>query len=259
MFLGVLGKIFSNTQASEKYSQFLFDEFIKSKNARAVLKIATEYEKNNKLSAAEIQDGKEKTVQKMASYLQSKDNITEKELAAYKFFVGCLSISDNERQQFLKICTDKLSTSISNNRSFPVAGPNKVSLPIMLKNGEQIQYRAKAIYLKKTKKTVGVNFAGPVASIRICKGVKYRIGSMNIQRKTVEGYDKSDEGIFYITNYRIGFLGQKQFSFDLKKLVSIQNGEAGILLYKQGRENPFMIALDNYDAPCEILSNLLNQ
>ncbi len=279
MFLGFLGKMFSDSQSSGDYPQLLFDEFIRTKNANALCKVMDEYKQQHQLSDDELLKENKKAVHKMGTYLKSKDDLLDTELEAYRSFVLGLAITDEEKQHLLKMAFNKkpkipalpqkaIASPIPNPKTpapskkvvaAPIPGPNRVSLPIVLKNGEQVQYRAKAIYLKKTKKTVGVNFAGPVASIRICKGVRYRIGSMSVQRQTIENYDRSDQGIFYITNKRIGYFGQKQFSFDLKKLVSIQNGDAGLLIYKEGRENPFMIALDNYDAPCEIISNLLNQ
>lgn len=279
MFLGFLGKMFSGSQSSGDYPQLLFDEFIRTKNASALYKIMDDFKQQHQLSDNELLKENKKAVHKIGTYLKAKENLSDTELEAYRLFVLGLAITDVEKQYLLNMAINKKTTApvpsqkpitppIPNAKPHspspktivaPIPGPNRVSLPIVLKNGEQVQYRAKAIYLKKTKKTVGVNFAGPVASIRICKGVRYRIGSMSIQRQTIENYDRSDQGIFYITNKRIGYFGQKQFSFDLNKLVSIQNGDAGLLIYKDGRENPFMIALDNYDAPCEIISNLLNQ
>lgn len=278
MFLGFLGKMFSGSQSSGDYPQLLFDEFIRTKNVNSLCKVMDEYKQQYQLSDEELLKENKKAVHKIGTYLKSKKDILDTELEAYRSFVLGLAITNEEKQHLLKMAFNKptppvpsqktIATPIPNPKSpapskkvvaAPIPGPNQVSLPIVLKNGEQVQYRAKAIYLKKTKKTVGVNFAGPVVSFRICKGVRYRLGSMSVQRQTLENYDRSDQGIFYITNKRIGYFGQKQFSFDLKKLVSIQNGDAGLLIYKDGRENPFMIALDNYDAPCEIISNLLNQ
>ena len=259
MFLGFLGKLFSNSELIEKYANLLFDEFIANKNAKAALDKAAEFARQNKMSTDEVNDGKKKAAEKINDYLPTVDNLSENDLSQLKELVDNIPLQEDKKRRILKSALNRQLIVMADRGELHEFDKSKMPLPIQYKQGEKLHYLEGAINVKKKKKTVGVNFAGPVASIRICKGVRYRLGSMSVQRQTVDSYDMSDEGIFYITNMRIGFLGKTQFSFNLNKLVSIQNGEAGLLIYKEGRQNPFMIALDDYDVPCTILSALLNQ
>lgn len=59
----------------------------------------------------------------------------------------------------------------------------------------------------KTKSYKTVNYRGITTSIKICKGVRYRLGSISPTRETNEFWEDEDYGKFFITNQRIGFLG----------------------------------------------------
>lgn len=259
MFLGFLGKLFSNSQLIEEYANVLFDEFLANNNAKAALDKAAEFARRNHMSIGEVDDGNKQAAEKFNNYLPTVENLSENDLSELKELVDNIPLQEDQKRRILKSALNRQLVVMADRGELHEFDKSKMPLPIQYKQGEKLHYLEGAINVKKKKKTVGVNFAGPVASIRICKGVRYRLGSMSIQRQTVDSYDMSDEGVFYITNMRIGFLGKTQFSFNLNKLVSIQNGEAGLLIYKEGRQNPFMIALDDYDVPCTILSALLNQ
>ena len=112
--------------------------------------------------------------------------------------------------------------------------------------------------LKRTTKRY--NYAGPTASIRIAKGIRYRLGSIAIQPIKEDYLLTEDIGVFYITNIKIGFIGEKKhFSVNLNKVFSIDLSENGLRIFKEGRENPFMLFLEDYQVPLCIMSFLLNR
>lgn len=99
-----------------------------------------------------------------------------------------------------------------------------------------------------------------MASIKICKGLRYRIGSVHVSRSVEEFWTVEDTGTFWISNMRIGFIGDtKNFVFPLAKLLSLTDGESGLNIFKEGRTNPFIVSMPDYELPCAILSKLINE
>lgn len=260
MFLDKLLGFFTTRKLEVKqYADVLLDAYSQKKTANASLTTALEFAKKNNMNDSEIKEGQEKFAEELEFHLMTVEDMTEREMEETGDLINSLSLGSNKKNKLLKMALDRYLILQALNGTPHEFNKEKMPLPIVYKNGEKLYYLHAAINVKKQKKTVGVNFSGPVMSFRICKGLRYRVGSMNVSRETVESYDMSDQGMFYITNMRIGFLGKTQFSFGLNKLVSIQNGDAGLLFYKEGRQNPFMISFDDYDVPCTILSCLLNQ
>ena len=259
MFLDNIFGLFANDKLVNDFQNILFNELVQKHDASIALSKAMYFAEQNNMSGLEIKRGKLKFAQGIESFMERLNGISASDMEELVNLIKSFRLGENEEQETLKLALKKCLILMAQQGTPYEFDKNEIPLSIVYKNGEKLYYAHSAINVKKRKKTVGAYFSGPVGSIQICKGLKYRVGSMNVSRKTVESYDTSDKGIFYITNMRIGYLGNTQFSFELKKLVSIQNGEAGLLIYKQGRENPFMVAFDDYDAPCSILSCLLNQ
>lgn len=250
---------FADNKKVSAYSDTILNEFEQHRNSGLALDASSRFAIENKMSNDEIKIGREQAANKLEFRFKKLTDITERDFDEVTKLFNNLHLEPTRKNEIFKNLFKHYLLLMAGKGTPHEFDKTKMPLSIVYKNGEKLYFLGNAINVKKRKKTVGVNFAGPVASIRICKGVRYRIGSMNVQRQTVENYDNSDQGMFYITNMRIGYLGKTQFSFNLNKLVSLQNGEAGLLLYKEGRQNPFMIALDDYDVPCTILSTLLNQ
>ena len=95
-------------------------------------------------------------------------------------------------------------------------------LNILPKKNELLHWVCAANTLKYKTQTTRINYSGPRASIRICKGVSYRIGSVSPQVIKQEVLTATDNGKFWVSNQRIGFLGERSnFSMPIGKLLSI--------------------------------------
>ena len=69
-----------------------------------------------------------------------------------------------------------------------------------------------------------------------------------------------DTGYFYITSERVGFHGQrKQFTIALNKIISVELRPEGLFLFKDGRELPFILTLNDYEVPLRMTSLLLGR
>ncbi|MGH7157357.1 MAG: hypothetical protein ACREGG_04595 [Candidatus Saccharimonadales bacterium] len=130
---------------------------------------------------------------------------------------------------------------------------------VIFKPSEVLHWACPAA-LKKYKRVVTrVGYAGPRASIRIAKGLSYRVGSYKVSAQSKEVLITEDTGPFWITNQRIGFTGQrKNFVINLNKILHFELTPYGLVIAKEGRENPYLVQLDDYEVPAAVISHLLN-
>ena len=90
--------------------------------------------------------------------------------------------------------------------------------------------------------------------------MRYRVGSLKVAPQTREIMVDEDRGNFWLTNLRIGFLGsRKNFSLAYDKILSFELYRDGISIHKEGRENPYIIGLNEVEVPAAILSYILNK
>ena len=146
----------------------------------------------------------------------------------------------------------------NNNLTLPELDNDTIELP--LKKNE-IAHLADYSHLRKiVTRTQKVGYAGPAVSFKICKGVRYRAGLFDVGKTTSTTIDTIDEGIFYITNKRIAFVGNtKNFSYPISKIIKAEMTSNGILIQKENTVNPQIVALDEYELPLSILSMLMNE
>ena len=84
-------------------------------------------------------------------------------------------------------------------------------------------------------------------SFRIAKGVRYHVGGSRGHLVKDEHYVVTSAGSFIITNQRVLLrpsAGNKPVSIDLKKILSYNCYENGLIIYKDGREKGFLFVLD---------------
>lgn len=122
-----------------------------------------------------------------------------------------------------------------------------VPVPVNLQRTEICHAVASARWLETRTRTERINYAGPVASIRICKGLRYRVGSVQVQRITREELTHIDDGTVYITNKRLIFDGlKKNTTIRLSGILSFTPYSDGVVVEKaSGR--PVHLVLSNTD------------
>lgn len=133
------------------------------------------------------------------------------------------------------------------------------TLGVVLKKGETLHWACGATFMKRKRVPQRVGYRGISASIKIMKGVKYRVGSFNVGFRSSQVLQRDDAGILWLTSQRIGFKGpHKHFSVPYKNIGSFEIAEGTLQIFKEGRENPYLICLSDYDVPCSILSLIVN-
>lgn len=131
---------------------------------------------------------------------------------------------------------------------------------IIFKEDEVLHWAVAGYFLKRKKITTRVNYGGFTGSVRIMKGLSYRVGSVGVQRVSSEILDREDSGMFYVTNQRIGYMGyRKQFSFPFKKIGALELRGDGLHIFKDGKEAPYILELRDYEVALSVASFLMNK
>ena len=129
-----------------------------------------------------------------------------------------------------------------------------------LEKNEKCYFQTSCEWFEKRTVTQRINYSGPTASIKIMKGVRYRVGSIKPQRVTSEEWKKIDSGTMYLTSKRVIFLGQsKSLNIKLAKILSFTPYSDGVELTKDAGRNPLIMFPTNSDIFSVILSRLLNE
>jgi hypothetical protein len=110
-----------------------------------------------------------------------------------------------------------------------------VATPILLTRGETCHFTAPVVKHSEMRVvTKRVNYSGPVASIRIMKGLRWRVGSISAHRVTQDVLTHVDTGALYITNKKLFFQGgRKNTSIALSKIVQFKVYKDGLEIDKQ--------------------------
>lgn len=85
-----------------------------------------------------------------------------------------------------------------------------LAVPVLLKRNEECHFAGRAGHHQIKTVTKRINYGGVSASFKIMKGVRYRTGSMAVQRVTSDVMTQLDTGNLYITSSRLLFDGEKK-------------------------------------------------
>jgi hypothetical protein len=136
----------------------------------------------------------------------------------------------------------------------------KEDLDIIFKENEVLHWASPGSLKKYKNTSKKINYYGPAGSVKIIKGIQYRVGSIDYQVSNTEELVVDDVGTFWITNDRIGFKGnRKSISFPHNKLHIFEIRPEGLFIFKEGREKPYIFELHDYEVPAMIVSHLLNK
>jgi hypothetical protein len=85
-----------------------------------------------------------------------------------------------------------------------------VPVSILLKRAEVCHFAGTAAYHRIKTVTKRIDYGGPTASIGLMKGVRWRLGSITVQRVTTDLMTQLDTGTLYLTSARLLFDGAKK-------------------------------------------------
>ena len=221
---------------------------------------------------------------KILDQIKKENNLTDKDvekynLAGFKTFFDKITddsrITEEERKELVKIYsdlnlpTDKLAYNQNDfNKYYTLHLIDEGKLPtidvpnlnVNLKTDEKLHYINKAFIVKNKSVTKGYNYSGFSGSIKIAKGIRYRVGSIKVAPQKVNVMMTDDVGTFYLTTENLGYIGlNKHFSMPYEKISSIDIRDGFLYLYKKGKEGPFIISMDDFELPIAITSFKINE
>jgi len=114
-----------------------------------------------------------------------------------------------------------------------------VAAPIRLQSGESCYFAAPATWLEYRKQSTTVGYYNQGVSLRVMRGVYYRVGASRPRRITSEGLTALDSGEIYISNKRVIFNGaRRNLTLKLDSLIAFQPFTDGFALEKASGKSP---------------------
>ena len=129
---------------------------------------------------------------------------------------------------------------------------------ISLQKGEVLHYENKCSWYENRTITKSIGYHGLAGSFRIAKGIRYRVGNINLQRVKEDKLLEIDRGNVFITNKRIIFMGSKlNKNIKYSSILSITPYSDGVGIEKDAGKSPILICNDA-DTMARILARLNN-
>jgi len=126
------------------------------------------------------------------------------------------------------------------------------SCDLILQKNEICHYSALVDLIEEKRKSHYVGGSRGV-SVRIVKGLSYRVGGFKGERVTEEYNEITDNGRLYITNKRVVFSGNKKsVAYPLKSIVVIQKFGNAIQFKKENEAKPKYFGINMDEAIEEI-------
>jgi hypothetical protein len=117
--------------------------------------------------------------------------------------------------------------------------PSKMNTNVILNQNEQFVYSIPDVTFSEPRSVRDITGAYGGPTIRITKGLSWRMGGFKARSESHEELRTIDKGNLTITNKRLIFTGTvKNSSIELKKILSIEPYKDGIALNKEGKQRP---------------------
>jgi hypothetical protein len=124
---------------------------------------------------------------------------------------------------------------VGNHPNIPAIEPDGMAL----QRGEECYWLGDCEWFELRSRTKRVGFHGPVASLKIAKGLHYRVGSIQPIVERTTDLVKIDTGRIYLTSKRVFFDGrEKNSTLTWKTVASISPFLGGFEIEKQTGRSP---------------------
>lgn len=257
---GFVDRYFKKQEGLKKYqesiSSFLADSELSVEENEQLLEMQKEFG----LSAEDVKGIHKTSVASVFTNIGSDKRITDEEKASLEKLLTHFNVSKEDIAFNQDSFNKYYALALIDKGVLPTISNPESQVNIVFKPDEVLHWGMVANLMKRKKVTTKVNYGGFTGSVKIMKGVRYRVGSMNIGSESKEIIDREDSGIFYVTNQRLGYLGyRKQFSFPFKKIGSLELRPDGLHIFKDGKEAPYILELNDYELALAVISFLLNK
>jgi hypothetical protein len=243
----------NKSEYGETIKKFLADGNLDKKERQELEKLKNNYN----LSEQDLKNIKKKHLALFFKNISIDERITEDEKKDLESLMTYFELDTEDFDFNQKNFNKFYCLALIDNDILPT--PEYKGLNVILKKDEIVHWLCSGCLKKRKKVVKNVTYGGLTGSIKIAKGVRYRVGSINLAPQISEIIIDEDFGDFWLTNQRIGFLGErKNFSLPYNKILSFEIYKDVIIIYKEGRENPYIIGLDDVELPASIISKIIN-
>lgn len=132
-----------------------------------------------------------------------------------------------------------------------------INIDISLPSKEECYFSSFCIW-KELRKESSVTYSGASASVKLAKGVRYRVGTYSPTRSSNDVLTNIDKGKIYITNNRILFTGVAgNKNIKINNILSSSLSYDGIQIQKDAGRSP-VLACEDADIAQIIINRLIN-
>lgn len=179
---------------------------------------------------------------------EQDDEVTSKELDIILEFKKKLELTNDEINFDDRILPHQFVVSLRTKNALPVVNLTyEVGASVMnLKKGEIVHFACPAILKEVRMVSLGYSGGSRGVSLRLMKGVSYRVGSHRGQMMKEEQLVEVSKGYLVLTNKRIllnPYQGKKAVNIPLNKVLTYNCYNNGLEIYKEGREKGFFFTI----------------
>lgn len=208
---------------------------------------------------------------KLKTLANSEYNRPEAEkLSAFDDYFGFLQdvqntlIPGRSSEDFTRLSFNKLEWRLDNNM-----GPEPLTLDVdpmefglnFRKSETPIFVCQAGLFKTETIRSSTFNYGGLAGSIKIGGGLKYRYGSMRVHNPSYQQTVLDEQGMFWITDKRIGFNGEdKMIQFTHKQIANVRGaGDSHMFLWKNGKQKPYDLLLTMPDEAALLIQHYMSE
>lgn len=240
----------------DRLNAFISDQILSDKEKMELEQIVSDY----KLPSKNVIQIKKDTFVSAYNNLTRDSRLSKDELNLLQDLLDYLDFSIGETNLDLNLFRKYVNLATIESGALPDVTGAENNPNIILKPNEILHYRVYASLRKLKKITKSVQYGGFTASVKITRGLRYRVGNIKVGRTTTDVLTVEDQGMLYVTNQKIGYLGQqKQFAIPFEKISSLELRSDGLYIFKDGKEQPYIVTIDDYEVLLAITSFIMNK
>jgi len=248
-----LAKREGKSEYQEALKKFLADGKLDEREKKQLDELSAKYS----LTKEDLLDANKRAASLVFNNISNDERITDEEKGDLETLMKYFGLSTSDFEFNQKNFNKFYSLALVDKGILPTL--ENTGLNVIFKKDETLHWLCGATLKKQKRITERVSYSGFTGSIKITKGVRYRVGSFKLTPQTREIMVDADSGNFWMTNQRLGFLGsRKNFSLPYNKILSSELYTDGMSIHKEGRESSYIVGLDDVELPAAILSYILN-
>jgi uncharacterized Zn finger protein (UPF0148 family) len=187
--------------------------------------------------------------EKVYSGFEQDKELEEKELDTLNKIQEAKGLTNEDISYVDKVLPYIYAASIKDEGKLPTPEINLVGAnPLILKKGETIHFASSAKLSEIRTTYLGYEGRSAGSSIRVMKGMTFRLGANRGHMVKEENYRPTSAGALIITNQRL-YLdpspGSKPVTIPLNKVASYGCYQNGFEVYKEGREKAYLFSMSS--------------